>query len=1049
MAENLLLHYAMNRTYNNDAENVVGASVLIQREVTDHTDANSIYVRKFGTQYEITDVTDISDPVDVNMTYKIYALDGTLLGSRVGGGAFDGESGPVTAQGCYLDIIASGGAVTVPANVTLDTVEDPGGLLVILTGEVIPDGTTIRFYIAYSGSTYYDSELMYGGGRHTPNSTSRYPYFDITTAIADPDVTGFTITTVLDSAVYDEQFAISIAGMILQADDGQTPKITSGVGARVTREVEHDGNNSDTRYVSKTGNDGNPGTYQSPYLTIQFAENNMGGKAYLNIMDSGIYIEVLIINIAITVEPLYGMTPTIKYNTGTFVIRLTLNGIVLAGFNIDGDYANSNLLRLVSVNPDILDCSFYNGVSSIFNSNIYLDQFDGRFLRNHVYNNSASYTIFLDAIPAGEIAYNIIHNNTGVGIYSYGRIDHINDNIHNNIIYNCLKGIYINTLATNFNGIIENNICYNNVVYGLEVNITVLTGVIRDMICWGNGTFDLYKPGPGGAVTITESNYGTNSGFTIGAGNITTDPEFCKTTTPYKLGISANSGAYRTDTSDDDMGAHFRIIEINESNIEINGFKIDGQEQYNNGIFIKDNVDHTGTKIKWCDIYDFQGIAIDLFGDGTDTDAEIKNNKIYYNGNGIKFNFGRNIVEENLIYGNTIYGIHADYTGQIFNHNVFHNNQYGIYLESNSNAIIKNCIFAENSIKGIDSEVNISITYCCYTDGMSSTVDTSHTSNFTNNPLFINTNAGEENFNLKTVEQGYTTNSPCKDSSDTTAFPDIGAYDILRSLADYSWKRYPFAFNPQVSWNNNAKGYSRFENAAGDEDNFAKSHKRRFTFDFGKRGQVSTEEIRQKMEYFATLIKTKENEITQDEKVKFRLHFQPDSYLETGTLATISGTTIIDAAKEWIENQWKGFWAGIRWEHGTNMVIDPILKTGTVGGAAWTPDEWIGYYSYIDGYYYYIVSNTAAALTFSDPDETLAAGLVNWNIEKYFRIASNSVNVLCVLDPDDELPTGEYDYYIDFIEVKAFTPKFQYSQKMFLYDREHSKTGYKIIFEET
>jgi len=110
MAENILLNYQRNITYNNTALNIIGATTNQTLRTLDTISGDTAYVRKFGTHYLITDITDIEDPVDVNMTFNVYALDGTLLGSRTGGGAFV-DGGVVTAQGCYLEIVANGGAL--------------------------------------------------------------------------------------------------------------------------------------------------------------------------------------------------------------------------------------------------------------------------------------------------------------------------------------------------------------------------------------------------------------------------------------------------------------------------------------------------------------------------------------------------------------------------------------------------------------------------------------------------------------------------------------------------------------------------------------------------------------------------------------------------------------------------------------------------------------------------------------------------------------------------------------------------------------------------
>ena len=92
------------------------------------------------------------------------------------------------------------------------------------------------------------------------------------------------------------------------------------------------------------------------------------------------------------------------------------------------------------------------------------------------------------------------------------------------------------------------------------------------------------------------------------------------------------------------MGAHLRVIQINNDDIEINGIIIDGDTFINNAIYISDTANHTGFILKWCNVKNFQGIAIDLYDDGTDLDAIINNNLINSNGNGIRLDRGGNTI---------------------------------------------------------------------------------------------------------------------------------------------------------------------------------------------------------------------------------------------------------------------------------------------------------------------------------------------------------------------------------------------------------------------
>ena len=157
-----------------------------------------------------------------------------------------------------------------------------------------------------------------------------------------------------------------------------------------------------------------------------------------------------------------------------------------------------------------------------------------------------------------------------------------------------------------------------------------------------------------------------------------------------------------------------------------------------------------------------------------------------------------------------------DYTVQVVNHNVFYNNQYGVNLFSNSGSIIyKNNISFLNSLYGIFSEVPVAITYNCIVDAINN-IDISDASNIINEPLFVNTDSGDEDFHIKTTEGGFIHDSPCKDSSDDTPVQDIGAYNVLRSVASESYKKYQLESNPRdLNEMSKLKNESNITNALG------------------------------------------------------------------------------------------------------------------------------------------------------------------------------------------------------------------------------------------
>ena len=1056
--EKMLLHYLRDITYKNDPTNQIGTDADFLALNPDDSPLRVVptptgdiaYVRKFGKALAVTACSAIANMADANQKMYVYASDGTLLGTKKGSGAFTAGA-TVSAQGVYVIVEGDGGAITTDPSVII-TLTGKGALTCIFSADAIGNGDDLTYYISDAGSSYYDVLMKYGGARHTPVlGSSVLPYFDITTAYGALAAANNDGVEILDSETYDEDLttdgqALDSSDTILYSSTGQSPTITRGVGARVTREVSTQYNNTTAIYFNKNGDDADAGTWQEPKLTIAGA---IAARVAHNIVYGGTgatvtvtFEENVTIAAAYTLESDYGYTPIISKSTGDLV-RFTGISSSINGFTICNSVNRGlSCYNLVTFSGIVQNCTSYNNADGILLSNI--NTFSGT-IKNCIFYNNTNGIYYLTGITlSGTIENCICYNNTN-GIYS-------DANTLSGIVQNCIcynnttNGIYF--LGSTLSGTIENCTSYNN-DNGIRVAFTVsFTGAIQDCISYFNTSFDLYKSA-GVAVTITESNYLTNSGFTIGAGYITTDPAFCKIINPLKLGISADSGAYRTDTSFDDMGTHFRIIEIDAADIIINGINIDGQDQFNSAIFILDTANHTGLNIKWCNIFDFQGIAIDLYDDGTDLDAIISNNIIKNSGNGIKLAYGGNTLEKNIVFNNSIFGIHSNYTGTIFNHNVFYLNQYGIYLESNSGGItIKNNIFNQDSLYGIYSEVAIAITYCCMTDAINSNVDITSDTNITSNPLFINTNEGEENFNIKTIEDGSLLDSPCKDAGES----DIGAYTIDRGVLSDVFKKYEFTHNPiEMNPSIKAKGVVDNESTRGGINLYGKEHKRVFPLNWGGE-QLSSKELRLTIALFSKLIQTRKNQYTK-EQIRIRYHLRPDTFLATGTSATVDATlkTILDSSKSWIQDQWEGYYVGVKFTKGTgDGDISASGKILTVTGAGWTVDEWEGYYIYTGGYYYIIVSNTSDALTLGDPDGTLTnESSIDWAIEKYFEIKFNTDDTLTVYDENDELVAGSLDYYIDFIIVKVNQKSFSpVAAGIYDFENEELKTGYNLLLEQ-
>jgi hypothetical protein len=365
-----------------------------------------------------------------------------------------------------------------------------------------------------------------------------------------------------------------------------------------------------------------------------------------------------------------------------------------------------------------------------------------------------------------------------------------------------------------------------------------------------------------------------------------------------------------------------------------------------------------------------------------------------------------------------------------------------------SSLIIVNSIFHNNNINGIYSEVLTNITYCCITDGVSILVDVSSPTNFTNNPLFVNTNVGSENFNIKTTERGDSYNSACKDSASDGG--DVGVYAIARTIGSDFWKKHTFTYNPRVvKYLINSKGNKSFNSGTGTQWNWSKGRRRGFDLSWPT-GQYTDDTDRLKVEFFNSLYQ-RADKSRSDDGVIVRFNPLPTQQIDSGTGAITdqTGKTITDSAKSLVEDELRGYHAGVKFDNNTGNGNLNIAKTLTVAGAGWTIDEWIGYSFPYNGYYYFIVSNTSTVLTLSDPNDTIATvSSIDWSIEKYFKILENDDTILTLEDDDSELIDGTYDWVVRFIECHVLSPDMRYGQPRFFFQKNEWKTGFKMYLEE-
>jgi hypothetical protein len=1045
--EHVLINYNHAVEYGLTALNKVGPTIdTILRTVVTDTGSNTKYVKKFGLPYAIKSVSAMGS-VPTHLKFSVYSLDGTLLGYRVGGGSFVAGIALSTAQAVYLSIECDSTPTAIGSSISISTDIDSGGFTFVLSNETMPASTIYKMYISYSGSTYYDEDCQYGGKRHTPDGTYRLPYFTIVTGLAALSG-GYTVCSVADSETHDEEFTVS-GIQTLQAAPGQTPTITRGIGARITRNMVHDGNNTDTAYVLSSNAGATIGSFQFPYTSIGSAISNKGSRTHIQILDSETYMENVVVNAPVTIEPAYGFIPRVTPQSDTHAIEIADPGVSIYGMTVYGATVTNKCgiyIRLSSASSiNAQDCTAFGNFDGIYLITNYsgTNDWNGTISRNRCYGNARAgiEILFAPGAGVGNITTNILYSNARSGLIistvgsSTGKI-----NFTHNQFYRNIYGLEI-TGSGVFHGDIKNNILAYNAQHGLNCQYSGsgFDGTISNNIAWGNTTYDLLNSGP--TLTVSYSDYSTANGISGGTGCIGADPEFCGVIVN-RYGLSGNSPCLKTASDGGDMGPILPIITVTSNGMDLTGFYVDGQLGYNVGILKKQIGSSASIVIQWCDIKNFNGAGIDNYVDTLLTNV-INNSIIHDNGMGWNIPSANNIMTWSVLYSNLTYGVYADYGRQTFNHVVSCLNGFGFWFGGNIQTTMKNCVTSDNQSYGLFSTLLIFPTTCNFFD---LTYNVNMDANFQLTPFFISTDLLAHDFHLRSTQGGYMIGSSLIGLADDGY--DIGAYKVSYTATSDNWQTYQFRYNPKnVSWVNAPKGVSIFENALGSKDLFMLNFKRGFDMDWT--GNVGDQTDREKIDYFHTLQKNRYFS-PPSEIVKMRLHFQPVEYEDKGTAAYIDSTlkALTDITKNWTENVWRGYHVGVVFEADEDLIVNASAKTAQDPDAAWTANQWKGYYLYLSGNYFLIVSNTTDTLTLTDAYGQLINGTVSYSIEKYFKINSNTSNTLNMDDDNAELLTGNYDWYIDFIEVRVIDPQNSFSQDPFALFRQHNRTGYKLSVEE-
>ncbi len=197
--------------------------------------------------------------------------------------------------------------------------------------------------------------------------------------------------------------------------------------------------------------------------------------------------------------------------------------------------------------------------------------------------------------------------------------------------------------------------------------------------------------------------------------------------------------------------------------------------------------------MKWCKIEKSINPFVYAYAIYSDSEVDIQNCNISDNDIGIYSAENTATVKNNLIYRNAYgYGVHINGTGATIEvtHNTIFNNYSGIRFEGNGGSeVVKNNIIFDNDIYGILAATTVTQSYSINTNTNSGV--TNGTSIVSANPLFINDGTlvpASTDLKLKLRVLGYFTDSPAYQlADDTTPDRDAGAWNVVPIGSATTW----------------------------------------------------------------------------------------------------------------------------------------------------------------------------------------------------------------------------------------------------------------------
>jgi parallel beta-helix repeat protein len=510
------------------------------------------------------------------------------------------------------------------------------------------------------------------------------------------------------------------------------------------------------------------------YLTIQAAIDDAKSSDTIQV-ENGIYMENIVINKLLTLEPVSGGNVTIQaFNPSKAVITINSEGAgsTVKGFIIEGALIGVYLNE--TSNSNITENNFTNNCNGI-----YLSDSNGNKISKNIVINNTNNGITINRSNNNIIYGNVICNNKESGINIYDPSGNINDIHFNRIVGNGVYGIYVeegtvnatnnwwgsNTPLISGTGPSDIFVEYGTTTYntwlvlsitGSSISVTHDNSSVKTCLTYNNLGEDTSSMGNipdntpinftttlGNINNVFTSNgvaLATLSNLTVGTVNVSATLDNQTVSMVKKVFNTIQSAIDDSTTQDGDIiavedGNYTENIVLNKKVAleSVNTGKVTIQPADNTLPVITVNKNNTiikGFNIKGA--INSMGIYINS------TNNYVLGNNITDNHFGIYLNSSLN----STIYGNSIInnynGINAFNTTNtiIYKNSVLNNTQNGIYLDMSNNSSIYENTIENNLCNGI-----------FFNNSLNSTVYGNNILNNTLDGIYINNSSVNINFN--------------------------------------------------------------------------------------------------------------------------------------------------------------------------------------------------------------------------------------------------------------------------------------------------------------